>query len=69
MSLIYDGFDGLDILYFKEKYVNAGKQFEHIDYPHNPLVFCNSLQFFRLLLSVPAASHVNGKFHMLRWNN
>lgn len=57
--------DGLDIFYFVKNFVNVANQFELIDYSHTPLLFCNSLHFFRMLLSVPEEMRAHGKFHML----
>ena len=59
------GVDFLDSFYFVKNFVNVANQFEMIDYLHNPLVYCNSLSLFRLLLSVPDAFRSNGKFHAL----
>jgi hypothetical protein len=53
LTVINNGFDLLDIFYFMKNFSNVGYQFEMIDYSHTPLIFCNSLNFFRQLLSVP----------------
>ncbi len=60
-----DGADTLDIFYFIKNYINVANQFEMIDYSHNPLIYCNSLNLFRMLLSVPEEYRENGRFHNL----
>lgn len=56
--------DLLDTYYFVKNYINVANQFEMIDYSHNPLIYCNSLFMFRLLLNVPNEHRMNGIFHL-----
>ena len=65
MQSIAADVDELDVFYFVKNYLNVANQFELIDYSHNPLVFCNSLKFIRMLLSVPEEFRRNGLFHQM----
>ncbi len=60
-----NGADKLDVFYFIKNYINVGNQFEMIDYSHNPLCYCNSLNLFRMLLSIPEEYRANSRFHNL----
>lgn len=60
-----NGADILDVFYFIKNYINVGNQFEMIDYSHNPLCYCNSLNLFRMLLSIPEEYRANSRFHNL----
>lgn len=65
MQSISADVDVLDVFYFVKNYLNVANQFELIDYSHNPLIFCNSLRFMRLILSVPEEFRRNGLFHQM----
>lgn len=57
--------DFIDIFYFIKNYLNVAHQFEFINFSHTPLIFCNSLRLFELLLSVPDEFREKGKFHKM----